>query len=457
VPPIRDYQKKCIKKIKSKDYFALFLKPGLGKTRIVLEAYKDLKKKGEVDQLLVVAKLRIAISTWPKEIKKWGLLDKGIRYGILYGKNREEIWNDPENDILITNYESLPWILKEYNAPHPRKISMVAIDESSKIKNTKTKRFKILKTLRRRFDKKVIMTGTPCPNKLKDIFGQIYFLDGGLSLGKYITHFLTTYFYPSGYMGYDWKPYEDSEKKITKKIKSFVASYGDEMIDGMPERMDVTRTVELSSDIMENYRELEKEFVLQLEEDEVVAISSVGLMSKLRQYVGGCIYGENKKRINIHEEKVEEVREIIEELQGSPVLIAFEFNHEMELLKENFPNAVFYSNKTKPKEGVKIEDRWNRGEIEVLFGQSEIIAHGLNLQEGSGRTVVWYTIPLNLETYEQLNRRVWRNGQKSKFVDILHIVARGTTDEVIMKILQKKDAEQSDFLEMFKKHYGVSK
>ena len=449
---LRDYQKTCLNRIKKRKKHGLFLKPGLGKTLVALKAYEDLHKKGKVDRMIIVANLRIAVSTWPKEIAKWGMK---FNYSILHGPKKSRLLNDEDTDVFIINYEGLPWLVEAIKKQKTtRQYDMIVIDECSKIKNTKSKRFKMIKKLVLLFEYVVPMTGTPAPNHLKDLYGQIYVLDKGESLGKYITHFLTKYFYPSGYMGYEWKPYEGAWEKIMKAIAHLVSSFGYEKVK-MPEKIESDRMVDINEEAMEVYREMEKEFIVQLQEDDVMAVSSAGLSNKLRQITGGNVYGENKKVYHIHNDKIEELKEIVEELQGSPLLVGYEFNHELEQLLKEFPEAEYIGRGVSAKQSSIIEDRWNRGEIPLLFGQHSAIAHGLNFQEGPGCTVLFYCVPWDLELYEQEVDRVWRSGNKNEVVTVIHLLATGTVDEAVMRAIRKKDFTQKALLECLKSYYGV--
>lgn len=441
------YQKKSISFLTKNECGGLFLAPGLGKTIITLKAFEELKKQKLSGKILIVAKLRIIYNVWPKEIDKWGL---GFKVGMLHGSKKNNVLEQDDIDVYLINYEGLEWLKKNLSYL-PKDLNTIVFDESSKLKSTKTKRFKVVKAIMHRFERRWILTGSPAPNSLKDIFGQIFVLDNGRSLGRYITQFLNTYFYPSGYMGYDWKLIPGADEKIYKKIKPLVLRFGHDLIE-LPDLVKVNRHIDLPAKIQKQYKELEKEFILQLEEGIILANNAGVATNKLRQVTGGNIYTEDRKHIHLHDEKIEELKELVEELQGRPLLVAFEFEHEWKELKKHFPHAEVIKGGVNPKKSKEIEDKWNAGEIDLLFGQPESIAHGLNLQEGDCCDIAFYTTPWSLENYEQFIQRVWRQGQKNK-VTVHHFIVNNSVDEAVMKAINRKDKTQQGLLDALKEHY----
>ena len=417
---------------------------------IVLLAFKILKKKKIVKNLIVVAKLRIIYSTWPNEIAKW---DMPFTHTLLHGP-KKDVNFDKDVDIYFINYEGLPWLKKKLKGKNKEKFDWMVLDESSKIKNTKTARFRIIRKIAGQFKRRTILTGSPIPNGLKDIFGQVYFLDLGKAFGSFITKFLVDYFLPCGYMGYDWKLQEGAEKKIYSKLKGLVLRFGNEMLD-LPPLHKVNREIELSGKAMELYKEIEKEFIVELGSGTITADSAGVLSGKLRQMVGGRIYDKDGATHVVHDEKIEDLEEVIEELQGSPCLVLYEFRHELKALRERFPNAPYIGGGVSAKRGSEIEGEWNRGELPVLFGHTDSVAHGLNLQE-SGRHVIFFSLTWNLENYEQVIQRLWRQGQKNPVI-VIHIIAKGTIDEAILTAIEGKDKTQKALLNALRDFYKVTR
>ena len=427
--------------------------PGLGKTLTTLTAFERRKKKEPHLKMLIVAKLRICHMVWPKEIKKWGF---DYTCSVLHGNKKDKLFED-DADIHLVNYEALKWLAPKLKGANRGKYQWCTLDESSKIKNSAAKRSKMLHNLAPQFDYRLILTGSPTPKSLLDIFSQIKFLDFGYRLGRYITKFRNEYFYPTGYMGYDWQPFDNTEERITAKLKDIVirVSHEEAGIE-LPKENAVIRRVQLPTKAKKIYDELEKDYVAQVEDETITAASAAVATNKLRQVANGGIFNAEHVAQSIHDEKTEELIEIVEELQGSPVLVAYEYQHDLERLLEAFPDAPHIGGGVKTAESLKIEADWNAGKIPVLLGQPDSIAHGLNLQDGGCHTVVFYALTWNLENYEQFIQRVLRQGNKAEFVTVIHIVAEGTVDEDVLVSLYAKDQTQQTFLNSLEERLGVN-
>lgn len=479
-----NYQKKGISFLTKNKCGGLLWAPGLGKTLTILETYKRLKKKDKVDKLVIFAKLRICHLVWPKEIKKWGY---DFNFKVLHGKEKEVDFNDPKVDVFIINYDGIEWLEKKIRSNRKwLKRCWLVLDESSKVKATKTRRFKIFKRILKKFDRRSILTGSPVPNGMQDIFGQIYILDRGKSLGEYITQFRNTYFYPSGYMGYEYKLQDGAEEKIYKEIRPLVLRFGHELLD-LPKIIPVRHEFDLSDKVLKAYKDLESDFIAEVDSGVITASNAAVASGKLRQMSGGGIYlntdaswadkmledaaskekgstrkKRSKKKVrriknkeweHMHDEKIEELKEIVEELNGDPMLVSFEFGHELERLLEAFPGTPFIAGGVSSKDSIRIESDWNKGKLPLLFGHPESIAHGLNLQE-SGYNVCFFSMTWNLENWEQLIQRVCRQGQKAPRVFVHYLIARNTIDEWMIDVVGKKDKTQQSFLKAMENNYG---
>lgn len=419
----------------------LFLDPGLGKTLCFLLAFKILRKLGFVKKLLVVAPLRVAYNVWPQEIEDWNL---GLKCVVLHGSKKLERL-DEEADVYIINYDGLPWL-----AAQPGwHFDMLVLDESSKVKNTATRRFKILKSLLHKFKRRYIGTGSPVPNGLLDLFGQIYMLDQGAALGHYITHYRYTFFEPSGYMGYDWKLKDGADKLIHKAIEQLVIRFSDKLLK-LPKIVESNIVVKLPPAARKTYDEMEAVLIARYKNKEIVAANAAAAAGKCRQIASGFVYGENKRAIEVHTEKVEALSDLLDELNGKPLLVAYEYRHELAALLKRFPSAPYIGGRLagarhRLEDDAEIIGAWNRGELPLLLGNASSMAHGLNMQE-AGYAVGWFTLTENLEYYEQFLRRVRRQGNKSSHVMLYHFIAEDTIDVSRLKLLHAKDARQRSFL-----------
>src|SRR3990172_3153786 len=470
------YQKKAKSFLLNNACAALFLDPGLGKTSITLDAVRELKKSGSPVRVLIVAPVRICHLVWPAEMEKWLNFD-GLTYEILHGAKKDQAL-EREADIYIINPEGLDWLIKPEKWKDPRGrtnvhidvkrfkemgFNILLIDELTKFKHHGTNKFKILKEVLHTFDRRWGLTGSPVANGLLDLFGQMYIIDMGRALGKYITHYRAKYFVPHP-SGFGFVLAEGKEEEIYEAISPSVLSMrADDHID-MPQLVSNIIPVKLSDTAKKIYSALEDMLVADLGIGKLSASSAGVRSNKCRQISGGAIYDDpqlvtfdkiiaKKKERDyyiIDNSKIEALEGLIDELQGSPILVAYEYQHEYERLKKAFPEAVFFPNSTDMKLAKAVENKWNNGEIPVLFGQVEAVARGLNLQK-AGNHVAFYTVPWNYETYDQLIRRVWRQGNKNKRVFVHHLVADVGIDHVVMAAISRKEHGHDSFFEELSK------
>jgi SNF2 family DNA or RNA helicase len=421
----------------------LFLDPGLGKTSITLSAFEILKMKRYVDTLFVIAPLRVVHEVWPREIEKW---EFELSYSIIHGSKKEEEFF-AKTDIYLINYDGLAWLSEMMEHPKNRKRfgkMMLVFDESSKIKHTRTQRYKTLKPMLNWFTRRYILTGTPAPNGLMDLFGQIYAVDFGAALGRYITHFRLNYFQQTGYMGYDWVIRPGAEKEIYERLKPLVLRL-DRSLLKLPKKTDVFIPIKIPKTARKLYTSMEIELLAKVQGHDVLAKNAAAASSKCRQIANGGIFLEDGSFRNIHDAKTEAALDIVDELGGKPVLIAYEFKHDLDRLLKAFGSKTPYiGGGVSTTQANKIITSWNAGKIHVLLVQPQSVAHGLNLQDAS-HNLIWYGLTWNLEDYEQTYQRLWRQGQKHAVMNY-HLIAEDTIDEVMVKVLKGKHQTQKDLL-----------
>lgn len=439
------YQKKAIKRMLEQSCLGLFLDPGLGKTSITLGAHKILIKEGIVPCVLVIAPLRVCYSVWPKEAEKWKDFED-LNVVVLHGKDKEKNL-DKDADIYVINPEGLQWLLAHKNFKKKFSGASLVIDESSKFKSTNTQRFKILRPLLPIFGRRYILTGSPAPNGLLDLFGQVYILDLGAALGRFITHYRTQFFYPTGFGGYEWKIQNGAEKKIQERIRPLTLRLAAEDYLDLPKMIINPIYVDLDKKAMDIYREMEDELFASIEAGDVVAVNAAVASGKCSQIANGGLYDEDGTAHFIHDEKAAATADLVAELNGTPALIAYEYGHDLERLKGFLgKDTPHIGGGVSPRSAAEIEAKWNRGDIPALLGQPQSIAHGLNLQN-AGNHVIWHSLPWNFENYDQFIRRILRQGSKHDKVFVHHIIARDTIDEVKLHALNRKFRTQKDLLD----------
>ena len=431
-----DYQKYATDFIITHPVAALLLDMGLGKTSITLTAINDLLFNSfEVHKVLVVAPLRVARDTWSAEIEKWEHL-RELRYSVVVGTEQERLkaLSTPA-DIYIINRENIQWLVEESGLPFD--FDMAVIDELSSFKNHQSKRFKAFMKIRPKLKRIVGLTGTPASNGLMDLFAEFKLLDMGERLGRFIGQYRNTYFQPdkrNGMVVYSYKPLPDAEQRIYDKISDITISMKATDHLTMPELVSTEYTVQLSEKEKEKYNRLKIDLVLSTDDNEVTAANAASLSNKLSQMANGAVYSDDESVIEIHDRKLDALEDIIESMNGRPLLVAYWFKHDLERIRKRFDVREVKSSRD-------ISD-WNSGKIPVALIHPASAGHGLNLQQG-GSALVWFGLTWSLELYQQTNARLWRQGQTADTVVIQHIIAKGTIDEQIMKALKAKDTTQA--------------
>lgn len=445
------YQEYAIKYIEAHPISALLIDMGLGKTSITLTAIRNLLFDSfEVCKVLVIAPLRVAKNTWTDEIKKWEHLST-LTYSLIVGNENERLSALNEKaDIYIINRENVDWLVNK--SGYKFDFDMVVIDELSSFKNHQSKRFKSLMKVRPLAKRIVGLTGTPSSNGLMDLFAEFKILDMGKRLGYFIGQYRNTYFKPdkmNGQVVYSYKPLPYAEQAIYEKISDITVSMKANEYLKMPELVVSNYEVQLSDKERKHYDEMKKNLVLEIADGEITASNAASLSNKLCQLSNGAIYDDKQNIIEIHSRKLDALEDIIESMNGKPLLMAYWYKHDFERIAKRLESLHIPFSKLDTDTSI---ERWNKGEIPVALIHPASAGHGLNLQSG-GSTLVWFGLTWSLELYQQTNARLYRQGQKNTVV-IQHIIAKGTIDEQILKALQRKDKTQSDLIDAVKADLG---
>jgi SNF2 family DNA or RNA helicase len=434
------YQQRAMSLMMQQASLGLFLDPGLGKTATWLGAFCTLKELGMVDKMLVIAPLKPLYGTWPTEIQKYDEF-KHLSWCFLHGKNKHEALENKDADIYLINPEGIQWLVDSVD---PSKLAdVLCVDESTKFKNTASKRFKSLRLVFPRFNYRWIGTGTPAPNGLEDLFGQTYILDGGAALGQYITHFRNRWFYTEPWNPYKHIAHQNAFEEITQAIAPLVLVMQAEDYLTMPELNVVDLEIELPPKVRKLYKEIEEDFISQLPSSEVtlVAPSAAAAGAKCRQICNGAVYteGDSKQYSVVHDEKLEALEELLEEIGEHPTLVVYEFQHDKERLLGKYKDWKCLTGLA-GNELQSIIAQFNAGSIPRLLIQSSQ-AHGLNIQEGCSH-MVWFGMTWNWEDYKQMVDRLYRQGQARNMVMVYRLLAKDTLDATMATRLEHKRKEE---------------
>ena len=444
-----DYQKYAIDFILTHPIAAVFLEMGLGKSVITLTALFDLiLDQFLIRKVLVIAPLRVARDTWPSEIRKWDHLS-GLAYSVAVGNESERRTALMQTvDIYIINRENVDWLITKSGIPFD--FDMVVIDELSSFKSHQAKRFKSLLKARPSVKRIVGLTGTPSSNGLMDLWAEFRLLDLGQRLGRYISHYRAAYFTPdkrNAEVIFSYKPLPGAEDAIYQRISDVTISMKSCDYLKLPECVINEVPVVMNDKEMAVYDRFREDMVTKIRDKEIDAANAAVLSGKLLQMANGAVYDEEKASCHIHDRKLDALEDLIEGANGKPVLIAYWYQHDAERIRARFSVREIRTSKD-------IED-WNAGKISAAIIHPASAGHGLNLQAG-GSTLIWFGLTWSLELYQQTNARLHRQGQKDTVV-IHHIIAKGTIDEDVMRVLRKKEKTQDALINAVRANLEVGR
>ena len=444
------YQKAAIERLVSSERLALFQDMGLGKTVEVLTAIREMRMRWRVSRVLVVAPKKVAEATWTHEAEQWDHL-RGMRISKVLGtlKQRTVALAAPA-DLYVINRENVQWLVDYYRNEWP--FDGVVLDESSSFKNPQSKRFKSMKKVLDRIRWLVLLTGTPAPNGLEDLWAQIYLLDKGQRLGRTITSFREAFFTQDyahpGQQYRTYTPQPGADKRVEEAISDICISMKAEDYLDLPEYIEDVVPVELDPPARKAYKKLEREALLQVDGSTITAGTAAALNGKLLQLCSGAVYDTNGKPTTIHGCKIEAFLETVERLNGQHALVFYWYKHERERLLEALANK-FPSLRVRVYSGDADADAWNSGEVDLLLAHPSSCGYGLNFQHG-GHHMVWFGLPnWALEVYQQACKRLHRQGQRFPVVSHL-LVVRGGMDEAVVAALRDKGDAQETLMQALK-------
>lgn len=449
---LHDYQRACVKHIIDHPFCGVFLEMGLGKTVSTLTAINYLMYDYlDISSVLVIATKRVVESVWQEEAENWEHLRR-LTFSKIMGSKKQRLEALHRSaDIYLISRDNVAWLCALYGGGK-LPFDMVVIDELSSFKSYKSIRFKALRGARPYLKRLVGLTGTPAPNGLIDLWPQIYLMDRGERLEKTVTRYRERYFRPgrsNGNVVYSYSPLQGSEEAIHDKISDICISMKSKDYLDMPPEVDNFVRLKMPPELEKKYKDFERDRVLDLfspkeQRDDVISVvNAAALSNKLLQFANGAIYDEDKIVHPIHDIKLDALKEIIEDANGQPVLVAWTYQFDRDRIME-------YLKKYKPRELVNAKDikDWNEGRVQVMLAHPASAGHGLNLQAG-GHIVVWFGLTWSLELYQQFNARLYRQGQKNSVI-INHLILSGTHDEDVINALRRKNSTQSALMDSIK-------
>lgn len=447
------YQNRAVDFLAAHHVGGLPLRPGGRKTSITLAAFKRLREQGRAQTMLVIAPLRVCRQVWRQEAAKWEEF-RDLKFSLLHGPKKDERLED-DADIWLINPEGVEWLCAKYFG-RSLPFDVVVIDELTKFKNSAADRSKALRPRLSKVPFRWGLTGSLAPNGYMDLFGQMLVLDDGAALGRYITHFRDQYF-SLGYDGFTYDLMPGADRRITTKIAPYWFQMDEEDYAQLPPLNDVPHVLELAPAERKLYDRMKRDMIAQLPEGIITAANAAACYSKLSQMANGAVYVGDAKDVAsiIHDLKLDAIEDLLDELNGEPLLVAYEFNHDLERLRERFgvldkttgKKVIPYLGKgTTAKQEAEWCAAWNRGELPLLCAHPASAGHGLNMQGASACNVAWFGITWDYELYDQFIRRIRRDGTLALQIFNHLLLVKDTIDELKYAALGAKEMTQSGLL-----------
>ena len=436
---------------------ALFLEPGLGKTAISLSIIEAAKLIGYCEKVLIIAPLRVAQSVWKQEIQKWGFDLSCVLVHTSDKNKRKELLNKNVDIVMVTS-DGVCWLDNDF----PNEFfDLIIVDESTKFKSWGAKRTKHLRSLVKRAFHRIILTGTPAPNSLSDLFPQHFLIDLGECLGTSITKFRAQFCQQAGFEGRAWEIRKDMVETLKDKIAPQCLYLAARDHLNMPELVYNTIPIELPDKAKKIYDDMEKELFAEIEvldDTKPLAATTTGAKYNLCRQIangGAYVYDEffgERDTVYVHQAKVDALEDLYEELNGKQLLVAYLFDHDLLRIRERFPKIRAINGKTSAKELQNIIAKWKDGNEGILACQCQAMSHGIDGFQEAGSDICWFGLSDQPEVVAQLNARIYRQGVVGKQVRIHQLIASQTVDEAVMKRLESKDASQASLLNAIKEY-----
>ena len=467
------YQKQTVDFVVSVPQCMVMLPVGTGKTVIALTALKELMfDRFDIRKALVVSTIDIIQHVWPKEKNQWDHVSD-LTMRIMRPTLDEELFLHPKADITLINFEQAKkaFGLLDRMVPAERRgrrarskdmpsirrdfdwgIDTLIIDESDKFKDMSTQRWRYLARHLDWFDRVILMTATPAPHFMMDLWAQYYFLDRGRRLGRNITQYRNWYFTKK-----PWSPKYELQygaiPRIQKRVRDITISIDGTKYLKMPEIIRNRIPVDLPPKAMKQYRDMQREMVVAVSGGKTISAVHAGAMvAKLRCMANGFIYDENHDAQFIHDVKIKALRELLISELSAKVMIFYEHIEDrmriMRLLKElyDLDKVPHLGGGETARDRAKAIAEWNADEAPCLLLHPKSAGPGLNLQGSSCGQMVWYSPIYSAGLVKQAEGRLNRQGQKNDTLVVHSIVANNTIDNDIIEAVKKRMSLQDILL-----------
>ena len=430
---------------------AIFSPMGTGKTSGVLATLDDLELTEDLYPILIVAPKRVAKDTWPDEVKKWTRFKNLTVSAIVGNAVARKGALRKKAQIYTANYESLPWLVEELGVGW--KFKTIIADEMTRLKSFRLRqgssRARALGKVAFLSPRFIGLTATPSSNGLQDLWGQIYFLDKGQRLGKSFEAFKQRWF-QLGYDGFSIKPLPGAQEEIQNRIKDICLYIDAKDYFDIKEPIVNKIYVKLPPKAMKLYKEMERHMFVEIEREGIEAFNAASKTGKCLQLANGAIYYDDKQNWKeVHDAKLEALEDIMEECNGNPLIVAYNFISDKERILQRFKQAVDLST----DKGMR---QFRDGSKTLGVAHPASLGHGVDGLQDVTNIMVFFGHDWNLELFDQLVGRIGPVRQMQSGHDrpvfLHHIIAQGTMDEMVMERRESKRSVQDILLAAMKKH-----
>jgi SNF2 family DNA or RNA helicase len=447
---LRPYQQRIATFLYEQNEALCVLRPGGGKTVAALTAIVDLLDQSEIRHALVIAPKRVARVVWPDEIGQWAHT-AGLRWQVLDGPPNARLAglkNSVDYHLTIVGLDIVQWLTEALTAYHTDHAlyDLLVIDEASRLRNPSGERAKALAKYAHHWRMIWGLSGTLRPSSALDLFMPARVVTRGKLWGRSFWQWRKNHFYPTDYMGYEWKPLPGAEEKLNEALAPLTVTVAEGEMPTVTPTI-VLDKVELPPAARKQYRDMQARLMADTDDERVIAGSAAIATGKLAQLANGFIYGEDGGANEIHNAKRDWLRDLIEEA-SEPTLIVYEYQEDWRMLEHE---VVLATKQEFRYLGAGVSDRqaaeniadWNAGKLRFMGLHPASGGHGLNLQHG-GADMAWISPTWSPELWEQTIARLARPGQTRPVV-VRVCVATDTVDELKLDRVHFKMGAQEAF------------
>jgi SNF2 family DNA or RNA helicase len=444
---MRGYQQRAATWLYERDSAFLIAPLGAGKGAAALTALADLVRDGERRHALVVAPKLVAATVWPREVTLWPHLAH-LHVAVLNGapdRRRELLAGAHERAVTAIGVDLVQWLVGEIAGlpdDHPL-FDLLIVDETSRLKDPSGKRARALLKIAGRFRTRWGLTGTPRPNSSMDLFMPAAIVTNGALWGRAFIPWQKQHFRPRDPFGREWAALPGAEATIAAAFGTVAMTVADEDMPDLPPLNIVEVPLHLPDDVMATYKTMARELLADFGEREIAAASPLIATGKLAQMANGFVYGDgNADAVFVHDLKIEWLRELVEDLQGEPLLIAYEFVEDLRTIRRALGEVPMLGSQTNAAQSARLIAAWNAGSLPLLAFHPAAAGHGLNLQHGGSR-MAWLSPSWSAELTQQAIARIYRPGQ-ARHVTVHMCIAVDTVDEMKRdRVLRKMSAQEA--------------